>query len=497
MGLAIALGAAAFVVHNDPTQWLGDFGFIAFVFTIAWLAGLALGSQLSAAAQAIQRAEHLEREREAEARAAVAEERARIARELHDVVGHSVSVMTVQASAVRRLLTPEQEREREALLVVEQTGREALAEMRRLVGVLRRPEEAPALVPQPSLEHVRKLVEQTREAGLPTQLNVEGEASPLPAGIDLTAYRLVQEGLTNALKHANATQAEVLVRYEGDGVELGRPRQRHRRRKRRRERTRARRHARARVGLRRQARGRADGARRLRAARAPAGHGCVSVRVLIVDDQALVRTGFRMILEAETDIEVVGEAPDGAQAIEEALRLEPDVVLMDVRMPELDGIEATRRLLSNGASSTKVVMLTTFDMDEYVYDALRAGASGFLLKDVPPEQLIDGIRAVANGDALLAPSITRRLIEEFVRAAPTRTEQPAGLAELTSREVEVLRLIARGFSNAEIAKELFVSETTVKTHVAHVLMKLDVRDRVQAVVLAYESGIVQPGASPS
>jgi signal transduction histidine kinase len=220
MGLGIALGAAAFVVHNDPTQGLGDFGFIAFVLTIAWLAGLALGSQLTAAAQAIQRAEHLEREREAEARAAVAEERARIARELHDVVGHSVSVMTVQASAVRRLLTPEQEREREALLVVEQTGREALAEMRRLVGVLRRPEEAPALVPQPSLEHVRKLVEQTREAGLPTQLSVEGEASPLPAGIDLTAYRLVQEGLTNALKHANATQAEVLVRYEGDGVEL-------------------------------------------------------------------------------------------------------------------------------------------------------------------------------------------------------------------------------------------------------------------------------------
>jgi DNA-binding NarL/FixJ family response regulator len=223
----------------------------------------------------------------------------------------------------------------------------------------------------------------------------------------------------------------------------------------------------------------------------------VSVRVLIVDDQALVRTGFRMILEAEPDIEVVGEAPDGARAIEEALRLEPDVVLMDVRMPELDGIEATRRLLANGAGSTKVVMLTTFDMDEYVYDALRAGASGFLLKDVPPEQLIDGIRAVANGDALLAPSITPRLIEEFVRAAPARTEQPAGLAELTSREVEVLRLIARGFSNAEIAKELFVSETTVKTHVAHVLMKLDVRDRVQAVILAYESGIVQPGASPS
>ncbi|MFL6068592.1 MAG: response regulator [Gaiellaceae bacterium] len=224
----------------------------------------------------------------------------------------------------------------------------------------------------------------------------------------------------------------------------------------------------------------------------------MTVRVLIVDDQALVRTGFRMILEAEEDIDVVGVAADGVEAITEARRLEPDVVLMDVRMPELDGIEATRRLLANGgAGDTKVVMLTTFDMDEYVFDALRAGASGFLLKDVPPERLIDGIRAVANGDALLAPSITRRLIEEFVRSGPINASPPAGLGELTARELEVLQLIARGLSNAEIAKELFVSETTVKTHVAHVLMKLGLRDRVQAVVLAYEAGVVQPGASPS
>jgi DNA-binding NarL/FixJ family response regulator len=221
------------------------------------------------------------------------------------------------------------------------------------------------------------------------------------------------------------------------------------------------------------------------------------LRVLIVDDQALVRTGFRMILEAEQDIDVVGEAGDGVEAVAEARRLTPDVVLMDVRMPELDGIEATRRLLDNGASGTKVVMLTTFDMDEYVYDALCAGASGFLLKDVPPEQLIDGIRAVANGDSLLAPSVTRRLIEEFVRSGPALTELPAGLVELTARELEVLKAMARGSSNAEIAMELVISETTVKTHVAHVLMKLNLRDRVQAVVLAYESGLVQPGASPS
>jgi len=222
----------------------------------------------------------------------------------------------------------------------------------------------------------------------------------------------------------------------------------------------------------------------------------VSLSVLIVDDQALVRAGFRMILDAEDDIDVAGEAANGREAVEEARRLRPDVVLMDVRMPEVDGIEATRRLLADGGADPKVVMLTTFDMDEYVYDALRAGASGFLLKDVPPEQLVAGIRAVASGDALLAPSVTRRVIEEFVRRPPdsVRTPPPK-LAELTPRELEVLKLIARGFSNAEIANELFVSETTVKTHVAHVLMKLELRDRVQAVVLAYESGLVQPGES--
>jgi DNA-binding NarL/FixJ family response regulator len=222
----------------------------------------------------------------------------------------------------------------------------------------------------------------------------------------------------------------------------------------------------------------------------------MSLGVLIVDDQALVRAGFRMILEAEQDIEVVGEAADGREAVEEAQRLRPDVVLMDVRMPDVDGIEATRRLLADDGSGPKIVMLTTFDMDEYVYDALRAGASGFLLKDTPPEQLVSGIRAVASGDALLAPSVTRRVIEEFVRRPPASVRTlPPKLADLTARELEVLKLIARGLSNAEIATELFVSETTVKTHVAHVLTKLDLRDRVQAVVLAYESGLIEPGES--
>ena len=221
----------------------------------------------------------------------------------------------------------------------------------------------------------------------------------------------------------------------------------------------------------------------------------MSVRVLIVDDQALVRAGFRMILDAEPEIDVVGEASDGQEGIDAARSLRPDVVLMDIRMPELDGLEATRRLTTTEADPPRVLILTTFDLDEYVYEALRSGASGFLLKDTPPEQLVQAILVVAEGEALLAPSITRRLIEEFVRTGGVQQrEPPAGIRDLTSRELEVLRLMARGLSNAEIAKELFVSETTVKTHVARVLMKLNLRDRVQAVVLAYESGLVQPGA---
>jgi DNA-binding NarL/FixJ family response regulator len=221
------------------------------------------------------------------------------------------------------------------------------------------------------------------------------------------------------------------------------------------------------------------------------------IRVLIADDQALVRAGFRMILDAEDDLEIVGEAADGAEAVAQAAELRPDVVLMDIRMPELDGIEATRRVLDAGADGerpTRVLMLTTFDLNEYVYDALRAGASGFLLKDVPPEDLAAGIRVVARGEALLAPAITRRLIEEFSRAAPATPPRHPGIDELTERELEVFKVMARGLSNAEIARELVVSETTVKTHVARVLMKLGVRDRVQAVVVAYESGVAVPGS---
>jgi DNA-binding NarL/FixJ family response regulator len=214
----------------------------------------------------------------------------------------------------------------------------------------------------------------------------------------------------------------------------------------------------------------------------------MTIKVLIADDQALVRTGFRKILESEPNLEVVGEAGDGGEAVEAALLLRPDVVLMDIRMPRLDGLEATRRL----AGKTRVLVLTTFDLNEYVYEALRAGASGFLLKDAPADQLVTALRVVAAGEALLAPSITRRLIEEFARRPPSNA-RPAELDALSPRELEVLRLVARGLSNAEIASELYVSDATVKTHVSRILQKLNLRDRVQAVVLAYESGLLQPG----
>jgi DNA-binding NarL/FixJ family response regulator len=217
------------------------------------------------------------------------------------------------------------------------------------------------------------------------------------------------------------------------------------------------------------------------------------IRVLLADDQELVRDGFAMILDAQEDMHVVGQAADGARSVELARALTPDVVLMDVRMPVMDGIEATRQLRAAGLHRLAVLMLTTFDLDEYVYEALRAGASGFLLKDVPRSTLIQGVRTVSTGEALLAPIITRRLIERFVSQPPPTQARPRELDELTDREQDVLLRLARGRSNTEIARELFLSEATVKTHVAHVLRKLGLRDRVHAVVYAYEAGLVSPG----
>jgi DNA-binding NarL/FixJ family response regulator len=218
----------------------------------------------------------------------------------------------------------------------------------------------------------------------------------------------------------------------------------------------------------------------------------MSVRVLVADDQSMVRAGFRMLLGGEPDIEVVAEASNGLEAVDKASRFHPTVVLMDIRMPELDGLEATRRILA-ADDKARVLILTTFDLDEYVYEALRAGASGFVLKDDPPEQLLAAIRTVAAGDALLSPSITKRVIKQFTSIP--RPSPPEAFDELTAREQEVFRLIANGLSNPEIARELYISEATVKTHITHILQKLDLRDRVQAVVLAYQTGLFEPAGS--
>lgn len=217
------------------------------------------------------------------------------------------------------------------------------------------------------------------------------------------------------------------------------------------------------------------------------------IHVLIVDDEPLVRSGVRMILESEPDIEVAGEAANGSEALAQAHALTPDVVILDIRMPGLDGIETTRRLLQRQHDPPRILILTTFDLDEYVYQAMKAGASGFILKNVPPAKLVDAVRTVADGDALLAPAIIRRMIERFVQRAPTATGRPAALVELTERELGVLRLIARGLSNGEIANSLFLSEATVKSHVNRILSKLNLRDRTQATVLAYETGLIEPG----
>ena len=217
----------------------------------------------------------------------------------------------------------------------------------------------------------------------------------------------------------------------------------------------------------------------------------MTIRVLVADDQSMVRAGFRMLLAGEQDIEVVAEASNGLEAVDKAARFHPTVALMDIRMPELDGLEATRRILA-ADNLARILILTTFDLDEYVYEALRAGASGFVLKDDPPEQLIAAVRTVAGGDALLSPAVTTRVIKQFTRIP--RPEPPKELDELTAREQEILRLIARSLSNAEIGQELYISDTTVKTHVTHILQKLDLRDRVQAVVLAYQTGFFEGDA---
>ena len=440
-----------------------------------------------------ERAVRLEREREQDARAAVAEERRRIARDLHDVVAHSVSVMTVQAGAARLLLDEEPERARAPLLAVEETGRQALAEMRRLLGILRTEEGEPALAPQPGLADLERLLEQARGAGLPVELSLEGQRRPLAPGVDLAGYRIVQEALTNAIKHAGPARAHVAVRYAPEALELEITND---------GRTGANggEGGHGLVGMRERAAlyggeleaGRRDGGGFIVRARLPARGGRNVIRVLIADDQALVRGGFRMILEAQKDIEVVGEASDGREALARARELAPDVVLMDIRMPELDGLEATRRLWRgrrDARAHPHHLRRGRVRLRRHEGRRQRLPAQGR-----PPRAARRGgprrrcrRRAARAGDH--APP------DRGLRPPPGSGLRRAGRARRAhaSASSRSLKLVARGLSNAEIAAALFLSEATVKTHVTHILAKLRLRDRVQAVVLAYECGLVQPG----
>ena len=491
IGLAVITVGIVTVVYNIPgTTTTSNFVFITLRFVVAWLAGYALRERAEQAEAAEERAIQAERERETAARVAVAEERARIARELHDIVAHAVSVMVLQVGAVSHKLPDSLAEDREALRSVERAGRTALTEMRRLLSAMRHDGEEVELGPQPGLDGLDALLDDVGRAGLPVELHVDGQPFPLPRGVDLSAYRIVQEGLTNALKHAHASDADVIVRYRPDELEIEvrdngqgsatSDGQGH-----------------GLVGVRERVKiyggemsaGTSDEGGFVLSTRLPVGgEASVTIRVLVADDQSMVRAGFRMLLAGEEDIDVVAEASNGLEAVEKADRFRPDVVLMDIRMPELDGLEATRRILAadNGA---RILVLTTFDLDEYVYEALRAGASGFVLKDDPPEQLLAAIHVVAGGNALLSPAVTKRVIKQFTRTP--RPSPPKELEDLSEREQEVFRLIARGLSNAEIGKELYISETTVKTHVTHILQKLDLRDRVQVVVLAYQSGLLE------
>ncbi|GIJ57169.1 helix-turn-helix transcriptional regulator [Virgisporangium aurantiacum] len=429
---------------------------------------------------------------EVASRQAVVEERLRIARDLHDVVAHSMSLIAVQAGVGAHLLRGDPDAAARALEVIAETSRRALAQTRSVVGLLRGGDDAQS--PVPGLVSLETLVQGVREAGLSVDVRVDGTAHELPALVDLAAYRVVQEDPHQRGETRARPSGDGADQLRTDGPAGGGRGHRHRRTGRGdagRAGLRAAGAAGAGPGRRGQPDGRSHRRRRVPGPCRPAHRrGPAMIRVAVVDDQELVRSAFVLLLQSHPGLEVVGQAGDGRAAVALARSARPDVVLMDVRMPGLDGLEATRRIVADErCRGTRVLMLTTYDDDDLVHAALRAGASGFLLKDVRPQHLLDAIEVVAGGEALLAPTVTRRLIELFATLPALRPVH----ASVTDRERDLLRAVARGLANQEIAEALNLGYGTVKTHVSSLLLKLGCRDRAQLVMYAYETGLAVPG----
>ena len=493
-------------IQNPPDQLPGPL-----LAAVAWPAlAVAAGDLLRTRRETIvaaeERARRAEESREEEARRRVAEERLHIARELHDVVAHRMAVVNVQAGVAEHLLRSRPDDAAAALRVVRSSAQAALDDLGSILNLLRSAGASDDSVePAPTLTELTALIDSYRDAGLAVEYETSGAPRPLADTTQLALYRTVQEALTNAHKHGDG-HVRLRISHAADGVAvelinrvaaaLGRGRHATIRHGRRREWLRADRHARARTRRRRLAPRRSRRRKQLRCPRPlPDRRGAaMTIRVVLADDQALIRSGFRVLIDSAEDLEVVGEAGTGDDAVRLARSTRADVVLMDIRMPGTDGIAATRAITDDDdLAGVKVVVLTTFEIDAYVIEAVRAGASGFLSKSIEPADLLDAIRTVAGGDALLSPKATQALLAEFATAGTGPAIPADTLADLTTREREMMTLAAHGLSNDQIAERLFLSPLTVKTHINRAMMKLAVRDRAQLVVLAYQSGLVRPG----
>ena len=558
--IAVAAGLAGAAAIFVTEGLHGPFGWFGGPNATMWpelLAAGAVGAYVATRRQWLAaesgRAARAEQAREEETRRRVDAERMRIARELHDVVAHSMAMINVQATAASMQLAADPASVAEALQAIRRASKSGLRELRAILEVLRQVDGGSPAVPD--LRAIAALVEATSAADTPTTLKPADPSVPLPAPVGLAAYRIVQESLTNVVRHAGRVAATVALRQDSgylyvdvvndggaapaassDGAGAGLTGMRERaaalggsldagprpaagspstpgcrwQQSSQPEDQRPLPWPRLAPALGVPPRSRTAGppvasrplsARRWwhrtcwRAARPPGRESAV-IRVLLADDQALVRAGFRFIAGSAPDIEVVGEAADGAAAVDLARSLRAEVVLMDIRMPGTDGLEATRQIAADPElSGVRIIILTTFEADEYVFEAIRAGASGFLVKDTEPEDLISAIRVVARGDALLSPSVTRTLISSIARRGPAQPVDASLLSVLTDREREVLARVATGMSNDEIGAALFMSPLTAKTHVNRMMAKPGARDRAQLVVMAYETGLVRPGLS--